>query len=108
MELSILDVKGNKVSDGFLKSISGLPENGDHLFLEEKPDITDDGLMHLTEMRQLSSLYLNHTQITDNGLKHLYSITSLSKVTLTGSQVTEVGVHELREELPECSILWEE
>jgi hypothetical protein len=47
-------------------------------------------------------------EVSDDSLPHLASWKSLRWVDLSGTKVTAAGVATLREQRPECRILWEE
>jgi hypothetical protein len=54
--------------------------------------VTDAGLSHLANCRQLRSLELDHTQITDNGLMQLYGLAELETLGLEGDQISDFGL----------------
>ena len=74
------------IKKGFVKS-QDLQLNG---------GITDTGLMHLKNLRQLTSLDLNTNQITDGGLVHLRGLTRLAKLDLSNTVVTSAGMEHLK------------
>ena len=60
-------------------------------------DITDDGLRHLSEMRNLRELILQKTAITGTGLAHLQSLPALEVLNLSHSTLNDSGaVHLLK------------
>ena len=91
--------------------------------------ITDDGLAHLAELRELESLMLWDTAITDAGLTHLLHLSNLTELKITSPLITDgsvdtlarmqqlevlyvsgmcisnKGVRELRKRLPHCLIV---
>ena len=66
--------------------------------------ITDAGLVHLKEMRNLQCLGLSGTQVSDAGLVHLKGLTNLKELALTSTKVTDAGVAGLKKALPNCYI----
>lgn len=61
--------------------------------------IGDAGLAHLAELRRLEYLNLYGTPVTDEGLRHLASIPTLRRVFLWQTAVTDEGVAFLQESL---------
>jgi hypothetical protein len=53
----------------------------------------------------LETLFLSSPQITDEGLEHLTALTDLKFLILGRSQVTDKGVQKLERALPKCEIL---
>ncbi len=67
--------------------------------------ITDDGLVHLKNLKQLEYLDLKkNTRLTDAGLTHLEELKSLKQLILIGTQVTPAGVQKLQQKLPNTKI----
>ena len=62
--------------------------------------VTEDPLM----MTKMEYLRLHKTQITDEGLIHLKGMTNLSRVDVYGSNISSKGVAQLREWFPNCYI----
>jgi hypothetical protein len=55
------------------------------------PDVTDESLKPLQEMKGLQELDLNGTQVTDTGLKILADLPALSKLRLARTKITDKG-----------------
>ena|SRR5687768_553150 len=69
--------------------------------------ITDKGLVHLRNLRQLELLDLKkNPQITDAGLVHLEELENLEKLILIGTSVTPAGVKKLQRALPNTKIVF--
>ncbi|MEK6233296.1 MAG: hypothetical protein N2C14_01140, partial [Planctomycetales bacterium] len=51
------------------------------------------------------SLHLFDTQVTDAGLVHFRELKQLQELNLYGTQVTDEGVAELQKALPDCVII---
>jgi hypothetical protein len=67
--------------------------------------ITDDGLAHLKNLRQLEFLDLKkNKRLTDAGLVHLEGLKNLDQLILIGTQVTPAGVKQLQQKLPNTKI----
>lgn len=61
------------------------------------PQITDDGIAHLTSLRGLVSLNISGTGITDEGLRHLTDLPDLRQLDLCATQITDEGLRILSE-----------
>jgi hypothetical protein len=66
--------------------------------------ITDEGISHLANLKDLEYLDLSDTLVTDAGLKHLEGLAKLEELYLHNTHVTEAGVRELRNSLPSLEI----
>ena len=70
-----------------------------------KNEITDEGLVHLKDLRQLRILDLRRNkEITDEGLQHLANLHELEQLILIGTKVTPAGVARLQQKLPRTKI----
>jgi hypothetical protein len=58
------------------------------------PDVTDQVLEDLKEMKVLQELDLNGTQVTDAGLKVLKDLPALAKLRLARTKITDHGFHD--------------
>jgi len=67
--------------------------------------LTDAGLGQLGELTQLRKLSLDNTQVTDSGLAHLHGLTKLKRLSLRHTQTTDAGVAELKQALPDLTII---
>jgi len=68
-------------------------------------NITDAGLGNLKGLKGLQVLDISGTKITDAGLIHLQDLPKLEWIELSHTQVTDEGVRKLQEALPNCKIL---
>jgi hypothetical protein len=59
------------------------------------PDVTDETIESLREMKALQELDLNGTQVTDAGLKILKDLPSLTRLRLAHTKITDQGFNEL-------------
>ena len=57
--------------------------------------VTDAGLAHLSELKNLSTLVLWDCAVTDNGLVHLNGLSKLSELSLQGSKISGPGLDQL-------------
>jgi hypothetical protein len=94
LPLQALHLNGTKVSDEGLADLDGLPLQVLNL---NDTQITDAGLAHLSDSRDLSSLYLANTLITDEGLAHLKNLTRLSILDLRGTKILDPGLAHLQQ-----------
>jgi hypothetical protein len=77
------------------KDYSLLRLNPDVVVLQmANPDVTDETLEAVREMKGLQELDLNDTQITDGGLGVLKSLPALSALRLARTKITDQGFHD--------------
>ncbi|MBX9666295.1 MAG: hypothetical protein K2X93_01700 [Candidatus Obscuribacterales bacterium] len=77
------------ISNKSLRYLASLPSL-QHLILK-KTEITDGGLVHLRDAKQLSTLLLP-SEITDNGLEELANLDNLIHLDLSNTRVTDQGL----------------
>jgi hypothetical protein len=58
--------------------------------------VTDRGLVHLKDLRQLRMLVLDSTNVTDAGLANLEGLTTLHQLALNETHVTDAGLAHLK------------
>ena len=68
--------------------------------------VSDGGLKSLSKLKFLQYVNLSGTQVSDKGMRDLASIKSLNEIYLWNSKVTESGVEKLRQALPEAKIIF--
>ena len=66
--------------------------------------ISDEGVEHLKEVKNLHDLKLNNVQVTDAGLAQLARNKNLESIDIRGTKVTDVGVELFRAERPEVDV----
>ena len=67
-------------------------------------NVTDEGLKHLKNLKNLRILMLSDTQVTDAGLEHLKQLPNLREVHLDGTPTTAAGREKLRQAIQELEI----
>ena len=90
------------ISDEGLRHLTVL-KNLAWLYLYDT-QISDEGMKHISGLSNLEILYLGNTRVSDEGLKHLSGLTNLEMLYLRKTQVTDEGVKELQKALPYCEI----
>ncbi len=98
--LTCLDVSGKRLTDAGLAALAGRPLVW--LYLRDAPQITDDGLRHLSESTELINLRLNNTKITGGGLASLAKLQQLRVLDLAGSPVDDQALRISRS-CPACA-----
>jgi len=102
-QLGTLMLGGTRITDAGLAHLKGL--TGLQELRLGATQITDAGLEHLKGLTALDSLALQKTKITDAGLELLKGLTSLKSLDLSGTQVTDAGVRQLKQSLPNLTIV---
>lgn len=64
-------------------------------WLSDRPEVTDAGLVHISQLTNLRRLNLTDIQITNAGLNHLRHLTKLEELDLEGTLVTDAGLAAL-------------
>jgi hypothetical protein len=82
------------VTDAGLTYVRGLNALR-HLDLANCKQITDAGMEHLTELRDLEYLELDSTAISDAGLSHLKELKRLRHIRLENTRITDKGLLHL-------------
>jgi Leucine-rich repeat (LRR) protein len=93
-----LKLSNTNITDETLVEVAKL-KNLTRLHLE-KTQITDNGLIQLKPLQNLEYLNLTGTQISDAGLQTLATIKSLKKIYLWQTKVSKAGVEKLKKALP--------
>jgi hypothetical protein len=95
--------EGSDPTDEDLTVLRDLPDLRE-LTLMNGRRITDQGLMNISELKQLRVLALNGTGITGSGLRHIRSCRELEGLTLDDTPLTDQGLAHL-EQLPKLEWL---
>ena len=75
-----------------LAPLAPLAPNRLHALHATNAPITDDQLIHLTEMESLTVLDLSNTSVTDRGLIYLQNLPALEELRLWETRVTDAGL----------------
>ena len=69
--------------------------------------ITDKGLAALGELEfpRLKEIALERTHVTNDGLLHLANFKNLEWISIAGTKVTKEGIRHLKAKLPEATVL---
>jgi hypothetical protein len=97
-----LDLSFSKITNAGLKHVAEFKQL-QTLKLYLTP-IGDAGLMELAGLQQLQTLDLNSTKVSDQGLKELARLPRLHTLSLGGTKVSDAGVAELRKALPKLEV----
>jgi Leucine-rich repeat (LRR) protein len=79
---------------------AGLPKEAFRLTyvdLMANKQLTDAGLAHLKDCKNLNNLYLANTRVSDAGLAHLKDCKSLTQLNLFSTQVSDAGLVHLKD-----------
>jgi Leucine-rich repeat (LRR) protein len=87
-------ISGAPITDSGLKHLANLKELR-ILSLWRTPGITDAGLAYLTDLTKLQHLNLYHCEITDAGLVHLRTMEDLETLNIARTGVTGPGLSHL-------------
>lgn len=66
--------------------------------------ISDTALLHVKQLKELESLFLDDTKVTDAGLANLHEQKKLKGLSLDNTRVTSEGVERLRQALPKVQV----
>jgi|GEM_PF-1174907 len=87
------------VTNDGLKHLSNL-RNLNFLRLPGSMSVTDEGLKHLSNLTALEQVWVNNSPITDAGLKYFENMASLTFLCITKSHITEKGKSQLEKKIP--------
>ena len=102
--LEELHVEGSYLTDVGLTHLQDFKQLQE-LDLHKSLYITDKGLESLKYLPRLAKLELSYTRISDKGVEHLSAIKNLKVLHLTGTRVTSEGLKTLKSGLPGCEVL---
>jgi uncharacterized membrane protein len=66
--------------------------------------VSDAGLAHFKDCKNLTVLILSGTQVSDAGLDHFKDCKNLTSLNLQKTKVTAAKVEELKKAFPMCKI----
>jgi serine/threonine protein kinase/uncharacterized membrane protein len=82
------------------RTVADLPRGAFELTLVNlvsNPKVSDAGLAHLKDCKELTALYLRGTQVSDVGLAHLKDCKNLADLDLPNTQVSDAGLAHLKD-----------
>ena len=89
--------EGRHVNQNWVQYVRGM--SGLSVVKIKRAGITDDSLVHLTELERLQYIKLLYVPITDESIKHLQQCRQVSKIMLFGTRMTKQGADKLQESL---------
>jgi hypothetical protein len=97
---------GTLNSDAGLVHLKELPQLRELFLIDFRPEsgITDEGLVHVGEMKSLHLLSIHASSVTDQGLIHLEKLPELEELYLSTTKVTPEGVKRLQSALPNAKV----
>lgn len=98
-QLHVLGIPGNPITDDGLAHLTRLKQLRT-LHISFCGELGDEGLKHIAKLPRLEQLSAQGTQITDAGLPYLHTMPYLRDVSVLGSKHTREGLRELRKALP--------
>ena len=93
-------LSGTEVNDDGLAHIAGYGEL-ERLYLGGAVKITDNGLRHVGNLRNLRFLGIVYTKATNAGMVHLRKLSRLEEINVAGTKISDAGVHRY---LPKCKV----
>ncbi len=75
--------------------------------LHDNPKVSDAGLVHFKDCKNLTVLHLDNTQVSDACLDRLADYPKLTHLFITKTAITEAGVKKLSAAFPGCKIEWD-
>lgn len=101
--LTRLDLFGTHIGDGGLASVGSITTLKE-LDLD-RTEVSDKGLVNLQKLSSLTMLHLNKLSgVTDEGLAHLEQLKNLRSIQVANTNVTLAGLKRFHAALPECKI----
>ncbi len=89
-KLSILKLSGHQVTDDELIHLKGLTNLSNLDLVSTR--ITGAGLVHLKALDRLSKLCIHDSPLTDDALANLKNLTGLSSLSLAGTHISDAGL----------------
>ena len=87
----MIEVNKACTTDAAMAKSHGVPKFA-RVFLYDSSVITDAGLAHLGQLKNIRKLDLRGTRITDAGLEHLSGLTELLELVLAKTETTDAGL----------------
>jgi len=79
-------------------TVRGIARNSDELEVDfhlNGTDLNDEGLTHVSKLKNIASLHLGGTKITGAGMRHLKGLKQLQRLHLEKTEVDDEGLAEL-------------
>lgn len=95
-KLQTLEVSGNDISDAGLVHLQGLTELK-NLSVLGSVKITDKGMAHLAEFKNLEKLKMGGTKLTGSGLVHLKELNKLRELDLSHNEINDKELVHLKD-----------
>ncbi|HUE73357.1 MAG TPA: hypothetical protein VMP01_20940 [Pirellulaceae bacterium] len=92
-ELEVLSVQGPEFTDDLAAHLAGLGKLRSIEAIET--DLSDDGLVHFGNMKELQSVVLRRSQVSGAGFQHLAGLPELTSITIDQSPVNDEGLEGL-------------
>jgi hypothetical protein len=102
-EVAFLNLRGTKITDAGLKSVSQL--KGLVKLHLEKTAVGNAGLAHLSSLTKLEYLNLYGTKVTGAGVRELAKLPNLQKLYLWQTDVSDADIAALKEARPGLKII---
>jgi len=93
--LNALDLSGTRITDVGVEQLAGEIWPRKVWLRLARTQITDEGLRHLAEIKNLYWLDISATQVTDTGLAYLTSLSDLSLLQVGCTRVSAAGLAQL-------------
>lgn len=87
--------EGDTITDDDLETLRSFPRLTS-LYIDEAPNVSDAGLVHVAALKKLYQLCLRCPQITDAGIIHLMGLHELDDLDLESDLITDVGLVHLK------------
>ena len=97
-----LDIGGSQITDEGMIHLSEF-NNLERIHLENTA-ITDEGIKSLVSLKELAYLNLHGTNVSDKSLNPISQIESLKSVYIWNTNVTEEGISQLKDKRPNLNI----
>jgi internalin A len=85
-----------KATDTSLALLAGVPEVK-NLELSHNETVTDESLVHLSGLRNLTTVYLYHTKVCGPGLVHLSKLPNLQYLELSHTPIENIGLEQVHQ-----------
>lgn len=84
------------VSDEGFRLLAGAAKLSHLQFSVSRSRITDKGIKHLAELKELTRLHLRYAEVTDEGARHLVGLKKLRSLDLSATAISNAGLEHRR------------